>query len=308
MNKKQIITSSTLEELKTHGKSGFPFQIYRENYDTYFMETMNLHWHRELEINIILHGTVIAQIDDKLYELHSGEGIFINSNVLHLTKAKFPEQHTEHLTVIFAPEFLAPAESAIYQEEIAPLLETPNFRGQPLHTDISWQTDILKEISQAAQSPLPTTPAPKLKIHTHLSNAWMILAEQLHCEESVPSLSHADLVTRERTRKMLSFIRDHYPDPLRIENIASSAQISRSECFRCFQKLVSQKPMEYLNNYRLTRAAELLKTTELSILEVGIQCGFSYQSYFGKKFMERYHMSPRKYRKHFYGVSSDPSS
>ena len=84
------------------------------------MENMNLHWHRELEINIILHGTVIAQIDDQLYELHAGEGIFINSNALHLTKAKFPEHHTEHLPVIFAPEFLAPEDSMIFQEEIAP--------------------------------------------------------------------------------------------------------------------------------------------------------------------------------------------
>lgn len=304
MNKKQIITSSTLEELKIHGESGFPFQIYRENYDTYFMETMNLHWHRELEINIILHGTVIAQIDDQTYELHAGEGIFINSNALHLTKAKFPEQHTEHLSVIFAPEFLAPEESAIYQEEIAPLLEAPNFRSQPLHTEISWQNNILTEVSKAAEGSAPVTHSPKLKIHNHLCTAWMLLAEQLHFDDAAHSLSPADMVTRERTRKMLSFIRDHYSDPLRIEHIASAAQISRSECFRCFQKLVSQKPMEYLNNYRLTKAAELLKTTELSILEIGMQCGFTYQSYFGKKFMERYHMSPGKYRRHFGGDSS----
>lgn len=299
MNKKQIITSSTLEELKTHGESGFPFQIYRENYDTYFMETMNLHWHRELEINIILHGTVIAQIDDQLYELHAGEGIFINSNTLHLTKAKFPEHHTEHLSVIFAPEFLAPEGSMIFQEEIAPLLESSNFRGQPLHKEISWQNHFLTEISKAAEISAPDSPAPKLNIHTHLCTAWMILVEQLHFDDAAQSLSPADMVTRERTRKMLSFIRDHYSDPLRIEHIASAAQISRSECFRCFQKLVSQKPMEYLNNYRLTKAAELLKTTKLSVLDVGLQCGFTYQSYFGKRFMERYHMSPGKYRRHF---------
>lgn len=299
MNKKKIITSSTLEELKKHGESGFPFQIYRENYDTYFMETMNLHWHRELEINIILHGTVIAQVDDKPYELHAGEGIFINSNVLHLTKAKFPEQHTEHLSVIFAPEFLAPEESAIYLEEIAPLLHASNFRSQPLHTEISWQNAILKEVCQAAGIPSPASAAPKLNIHTHLCTAWMLLAEQLHSGAAAPSLSRADMVTQERTRAMLSYIREHYSEPIRIENIASSARISRSECFRCFQKLVSQKPMEYVNSYRLTRAAELLKTTELSILEVGMQCGFSYQSYFGKKFLECYHMSPGQYRKQF---------
>ena len=50
MESRKVITKPTLEEDKSHGTHGFPFQIYRENYRQYPMGVMDLHWHRELEL------------------------------------------------------------------------------------------------------------------------------------------------------------------------------------------------------------------------------------------------------------------
>lgn len=296
MDTKSITTAPSLEELKEHGKSSFPFQTYQERYKDYPMENMSLHWHKELEFNIVLKGTVSAQVNGIHYTLQTGDAVFINSNILHLTKAEQPGTGTEHITIIFAPEFLSPKESDIYRDEIEPVLNNPSFGGFHLSSKIPWQREIIRRLSAAAYAHRHPSDGYKMQILSNLCSMWVLLKEGLTQEQHV---SHIDksIILEERTQKMLSYIHEHYFEPITIDDIAKAAQISRSECFRCFQKLVCRKPFEYLTSYRLTKAAELLKTTSLSVTEISLRCGFNYQSYFGKRFQEYYRMSPLTYRK-----------
>jgi AraC-like DNA-binding protein len=99
---------------------------------------------------------------------------------------------------------------------------------------------------------------------------------------------------------MLLFIKLHYDEKLEVDDIAASAGISRSECFRCFRNQLSKKPIEFLNEYRLQQAAVKLKSTTKSICEIAQECGFVHQSYFGKQFKAFYHVTPAEYRKKLY--------
>ena len=49
--------------------------------------------------------------------------------------------------------------------------------------------------------------------------------------------------------------------------------------------------------YRLSKAARLLKETNLTVSEIAIQTGFNGQSYFGKCFREKMNCAPSEYRK-----------
>ena len=53
---------------------------------------------------------------------------------------------------------------------------------------------------------------------------------------------------------------------------------------------------EYLNDYRLARAAEMLRATDLSLLEIAARSGFENFSYFNRMFKRKYGISPGKYR------------
>lgn len=53
-----------------------------------------------------------------------------------------------------------------------------------------------------------------------------------------------------------------------LEQIAESASIGRSECFRIFKKIIGKTPVEYLTEYRLAQAAYHLSNTEKSISEI----------------------------------------
>ena len=95
---------------------------------------------------------------------------------------------------------------------------------------------------------------------------------------------------------MLQYIQTHYAEEIRTEDIADSASISVSECLRCFKNTIHTTPIQYTIKYRVQKAAELLKTTNLNITEIGTRCGFVDMSYFTRVFKRIHGYTPKKYR------------
>ena len=98
--------------------------------------------------------------------------------------------------------------------------------------------------------------------------------------------------------RMIEFIQTHIDAPLTVEDISAAANISRSECFRCFSLFGQTTPMEYTNRYRLQCAAQKLAHSNERISDICFSCGFSSISYFGKSFHKAYGVTPSAYRKH----------
>ena len=99
-----------------------------------------------------------------------------------------------------------------------------------------------------------------------------------------------------RIQSMIDFIREHYQEPVTVEQIAHAGQMSRRECFRKFRSALDQSSMEFLTRFRVLKAAYLLSTTDLSLTEISSSCGFESVSCFTKQFRKRYTVSPRQLR------------
>ena len=95
---------------------------------------------------------------------------------------------------------------------------------------------------------------------------------------------------------MLQYIHNHFGEEITIDNIAASAAISKSECLRCFHNTIGTTPIQYLKNYRIERAAELLTDTEDKVVDLGIQCGFQDMSYFARAFRKVKGYTPTEWR------------
>jgi AraC-like DNA-binding protein len=78
---------------------------------------------------------------------------------------------------------------------------------------------------------------------------------------------------------------------------AAYAHIRQRECYRCFKYYTGKSPQEYIKDYRLSKAEHLLRTTDLSLIDIVLSCGFSGQSYFGEVFKQQYGVSPARFRK-----------
>ena len=84
---------------------------------------------------------------------------------------------------------------------------------------------------------------------------------------------------------------------MQVGEIAAYVGINRSYLYTLFRDQLGMSPKEYLTSFRITRAAQLLEITELSIESVALSCGYQDTLGFSKIFKARLGMTPSAYRK-----------
>ena len=110
------------------------------------------------------------------------------------------------------------------------------------------------------------------------------------------TLLPADTTDTRRLKTVLQLIEAEYATPLRIEDAAEACGCSQSHFMRWFKKMTGQGFTAYLNDHRLNLAAELLRITDATVLDIAGRVGFDNLSYFNRLFERRYGMTPREYR------------
>lgn len=94
----------------------------------------------------------------------------------------------------------------------------------------------------------------------------------------------------------LSYIEQNFQNDISVENIAAVCGLNRSYFGKIFKDGIGKSPQEFLLNYRMIKAAELLKLTKLSIKDVGNAVGYPNQLHFSRAFKNIYGISPRDWR------------
>ncbi len=97
-------------------------------------------------------------------------------------------------------------------------------------------------------------------------------------------------------REALSFIEQNFQNDISVEDIAAFCNLNRSYFGKIFKEAVGKNPQEFLIAYRMSKAAELLKLTELSIGDISNAVGYPSQLHFSRAFKNVYGISPRQWR------------
>lgn len=98
--------------------------------------------------------------------------------------------------------------------------------------------------------------------------------------------------------KALNFIRANYGNQIHVQDIAAYLGISRYHLSRLFKETMGCSVQEYVASFCLGQAREFLTTTEISVGEIALLCGYSNVEIFSKAFKKKYRTSPVQYR-HF---------
>ena len=80
------------------------------------------------------------------------------------------------------------------------------------------------------------------------------------------------------------------------EELVKEALRYRSYFGKIFHENMGKSPQEFLISYRMSKAAELLKLTKLSIADIGNAVGYPNQLHFSRAFKNVYSISPRQWR------------
>lgn len=94
----------------------------------------------------------------------------------------------------------------------------------------------------------------------------------------------------------LAYIEHNFQNDISVEDIAKVCGLNRTYFGKIFKEAVGKTPQEFLLNYRMVKATEFLKLTQLSIRDIGQAVGYENQLHFSRAFKNIYGISPREWR------------
>ena len=90
----------------------------------------------------------------------------------------------------------------------------------------------------------------------------------------------------------ITLMNSHIDDPLSMDDLSAAAGYSKRHLERMFRQAVGKTPMDFYRGLRLDRGRNLLSTTNLTLIEVSLACGFASVSHFSKSFRARFGIAP----------------
>ncbi|MCD8190921.1 MAG: AraC family transcriptional regulator [Clostridiales bacterium] len=279
------------QELVSHGTAAFPLVCY----DCVYTDTaLPWHWHDELEVNVVLEGTITFAVGGEKYAIRPGEGLFVNSGVLHAARNTEDGPCRLH-TFVFHPRLVGgDTGSVFWQEYLSPLLAARSMEGVALRPGVSWQREALERIWRADTAIREEPPGYPFLVREGVS--WLMYLLLAH-QPAQPQPSEKAQRDAQRVKTMLQYIQNHYADSITVDQIARSASLSASECLRCFHATIGSTPIQYVKQLRVQQAAVLLTTTDQKVADIGAQCGFQETSYFSRAFRSMQGCTPSEYRR-----------
>lgn len=101
----------------------------------------------------------------------------------------------------------------------------------------------------------------------------------------------------QQIQQTIDYMETHYEEELDINALADIAHLSKYYYQRLFYRLTGKTVGDYLRCRRLAKASEFIKTSNRTLLDIALSCGFSSHSNFTKQFKETYGITPDEYRK-----------
>lgn len=163
-------------------------------------------------------------------------------------------------------------------------VDTPIYRPHSKELQERMMNEMLYIIHHAKESPF------------HLIGHLYLFFDYLTQSSKSTNLMQSSKMSDYYIKEAINYIEQNFQNNITIEDIAAFCGINRSYFGKIFRNSIGRSPQEFLMNYRMVKATELLKLTSLSIAEIGSAVGYENQLHFSRAFKTIYGISPREWR------------
>lgn len=265
-------------DLRFHCSEESNFRTEREfvrafSYKDYYIEPHN---HDFYEMNIVLGGNGIHLIEDASFKVSTGDVFVIPPLTVH---AYVDTEELEVYHVLLKKDFIRDnkeesslAEGFLQLTEIEPYLRQSFTEAMFLHLSPAELEEVKKETSLLEDGgEFDKAGSEPLKRHT----AWRLLYYLSHLlsEQNKRELAPKENKYKKQILDTLEYIHLHFSEKITVEDLARRVYMSRSTFLRCFSAVCGKSPTDYVKDYRIRIAKELL-TTGRSKTEIAHEVGF----------------------------------
>lgn len=278
-------------EIKEHAGRDFPFNIYPCSIPADFRQ-VPVHWHEDMEIIAVKKGRGVVTVDMEPYEAGAGEAVVVFPGQLHGI-SQCGSEAMEYENIIFLPSMLMSAESDLCTYDfLRPMTE--GGIGKPLHItgglpDYGAFMECIGILDQLCGK----------KNYAYQMGVKGTLFWFLGLIAGIwgPGAAGQPRKSRERMKRLLEYMEEHYGEKITVEDGAELCFYSNSHFMKYFKQYMGVPFIQYLNEFRLEKAAGMLLTTPDPVTAVAQRCGFDNISYFNRLFRRKYGKTPGEYRK-----------
>ncbi len=258
----------------SRGTPDFPMSLYliSKNDPKYHMR---MHWHKDYELIRIRSGSFRLTLDGTAFDLTAGQSVFMPGGIIH---SGTPDNCVYECIVFSA--------SMLYTTQKCRSLIKSHIKS-PVIYDHNPDIDGIFEL--VGTQPFGFELAVICKLYSVVNAAFL----------PQPDLPETTVRKTDKIKEAISLIEKDYNKKIALADMARACHMSPNYFSRLFKDMTGETPFEYIINYRIEAACEMLASGSDSITEVCYSCGFNDLSYFIHIFKKHKGMSPSHYKRMF---------
>lgn len=263
---------------------------------------LNAHRNEGIEIVFLETGTSNFMVDQKRFNLHAGHFTITRPWQLHELGVPYIGPGRLHWLILDVgvrrphQDWRWPKWVVLTQKDLAELTRKLRRNENPVWTSTAAITQAFRELARCIAA--WDQPHVVSRMTTQLNQLFIGILDALAEQQTQ---ENEKLTSRRRAVEM--FLRDlkdygrvDRGEPWTLNSMASHCSMGVTAFSKYCRELVNAGPMEFLNQCRLERAAQQLRTQpELSVTDIAFANGFNSSQYFATKFRRRFRVSPSRF-------------
>ena len=288
-----VLDIENLKETLNRGDTTFPLESYvwsGYNFDNH----IKMHWHSDVELVRFIKGEFSYSIKMQEYKIKDRAIAFIPANVLH--SFILPSDSSES-AVVFNPKMLTFSE----YDENERALSKALIRGytslyDPITPEDTDFEHLDKAIDYIVANSNNNSLTSRLRIKSKLIEIFAILYSKGYFSTDGITTDNSFLQREDRVKLLLKYISENYPNNITVNETAEKLGFTTEYFCRFFKKNFGESFIDYLNDYRMDRAAQALLLTNLPVAKIGENCGYQNSGYFFRVFKKKFGCTPNQFR------------
>ncbi|MNO15428.1 HTH-type transcriptional activator RhaS [compost metagenome] len=233
------------------------------------------HFHAEIEFIYVISGAIRIGVNEESRMLRQGDMVVCGSNDIHYFDSRGLE--SEIMILICKPEWITMTKSWPLDFRFTSPYIPANTPG------LERVQKILEELIREKNERQPGYP---LLLKAGIARLYGSLQRYVDTHPMDRSTKEKYESRRARMQQILSYIEDHYREELNVALMAERFSMEPSHFSRSFKAAIGMNFKTYLNTVRVLSAEHQLLTSDLSIMEIALECGFSSIRTFNRVFKE----------------------
>ena len=281
-------------EQKQHGDVLLPFTIYGTDMP-HLYASFPLHCHEEIEVVYVDCGHCRYGVSGKEIDLRFGDILVMMPWALHSFHLASPEHYFIAVSYLISLNMINPTAVDICSSSyFSPMLggrcndyclvriENEHYRELK---------QILDEMFYVYQNRIPFF---EIKLKSLISDLLFRLLQYGFIEIYDKPMEGSDVKT---VRRVVDYISENYGENITLAKLADVVNMSETGLSRLFRSITGLSCIDYVIEYRMSKAMSMVRFTDKPIIEIAYDVGFNNISYFNRTFKKHFNQTPSQCRK-----------